>query len=102
MRVKLLLFNVFVPQKVPMRTSVIIIDDDSNRYDLVICLQISHLGLLQGLQQPSSVESGSTLALAMISFKVFSFLKTIIGIFSKDLLCFLSNLRKDEFWIKYS
>ena len=39
------------------------VDDDSNWCVLVICLQISHLGLLQGPQKPFSVLSGGTLAL---------------------------------------
>ena len=119
MSVKWLLFNFFVPQKVPMRTSVIIkstpkffiassvlfmagftskkvnyilrsaiqilrsngiymrfVDDDSNWCVLVICLQISHLGLLHGPQKPYSVLRGGTLTLTRMSFKLFPFFKT--------------------------
>ena len=58
------------------------VDDHSNSCALVICLQISHLGLLQGPQK-SSVLSGGTLALTRRSFKLFPFLKPIIGTFPK-------------------
>ena len=65
-----------------------------NWFVLVICLQISHLGLLQGPQQPSSILSGGTLALTRMSFKLFPFFKPIIATFSKNLLCSLSGVRK--------
>ena len=78
------------------------VDDDSNWCVLVICLQISLLGLLQGPQKPSSVLSGGTLTLTRMSFKLFPFLKPIIRTFSKTLLCSLSVLEEDEFLIKYS
>ena len=65
------------------------VDDDSNWCVLVICLQISHLGLLQGSQKPFSVLSGGTLALTRISFKLFPFLKPIIETFSETFLCSL-------------
>ena len=71
------------------------VDDDSDWCVLVICLQISHLGLLHGPQKPSSVLSGGTLAVTRMSFKLFPFLKPIIGISSK-------TLEEDEFLIKYS
>ena len=59
------------------------VDDDSNWSVLVICLQISHLGLLQGPQKPSSVLSGGTLGLTKMSFKLFPFLESISGTVSK-------------------
>ena len=62
------------------------VDDDSNSCVLVICFQISHLGLLQGPQKPFSVLGGGTLALTRMSFKLFPFLKPIIGTFSKTFL----------------
>ena len=62
------------------------VDDDSNWCVLVICLEISHLGLLQGPQKLLLVLSGSTLALTRMSFKLFPFLKPIIGTFSKTFL----------------
>ena len=49
------------------------VDDDSNWCDLVIYLQISRLGLLQGPQKPPSVLSAGTLALTRMSFKLFPF-----------------------------
>ena len=70
------------------------LDVDSNWCVLVTCLQISHLGLLQGPQKPSSVLTGGTLALTGMSFKLFPFLKRIIGIFSKTLLCSISGVRR--------
>ena len=57
------------------------VDNDSNWCVLVICLQISQLGLLQGPQKPSSVLSGGILALTRTSFKLCLFLKPIIGTF---------------------
>ena len=68
------------------------VDDDSNWRVLIICLQVSHLGSLQGPQEPSSVLSGGNLALTRI--KLFPFLKPIIGTFSKTLLCSLSGVRR--------
>ena len=53
------------------------VDDDSNWCVLVICLQISHLGLLQGPQKPFLVLSGDTLALTRMSFKLLPLLKPI-------------------------
>ena len=70
------------------------VDNDSNWCILVICLQISHLGLLQGPQKPSSVLSGGTFAVTRMSFKLFPFLKPIIGTFSKTLLCSLSGVKR--------
>ena len=78
------------------------LDDDSNWCVLLICLQISHLGLLHGPQKPSSVLSGDTLALTRMSFKLFPFLKPIIRIFSKTLRVPYPMLGEDEFLIKYS
>ena len=78
------------------------VDDDSNWCVLVICLQISHLGLPHGPQKPSSVLRGGTLALTKMSFKLFPFLKPIIGISSKTLLCSHPVLEEDGFLIKYS
>ena len=73
------------------------VDDDSNWCVLVICLQISHLGLFQGPQKPFSVLSGGTLALTRMSFKLLPLLKPIIGTFSKTFLCSLSGEEEDEF-----
>ena len=70
------------------------VDDDSNWNVLVIHLQISHLGLLQGPQNPSSVLIGGTLALTRMSFKLFPFLKRIVGAFSKTFLFSLSGVRR--------
>ena len=69
-------------------------DDDSDWCVLVICLQISHLGLLQGPQKPFSVLIGGTLAPTRMSFKLFPFLKPIIGTFSKTFLCSLSDVKR--------
>ena len=49
------------------------VDDNSDWCLLVICLQISHLGLLQGPQKPSTVLSGGTFALTRMSFKLCPF-----------------------------
>ena len=70
------------------------VDDDSNLCALVMCLQISHLGLLHEPQKPSSVLSGGTLALTRILFKRFPFLKPTIGTSSETLLCSLSGVRR--------
>ena len=70
------------------------VDDDSNWCVLVICLQISHFGFLQGPQKPSSVSSEGTLALTRMSFKLFPFLKLIIVTFSKTLLYSLFGVRR--------
>ena len=63
--------------------------DDSNWCVLIICLQISHLDLMQGSQKPFLVLSGGTLALTRMSFKLFPFLKPIIETSSKTFLCSL-------------
>ena len=68
------------------KVNYVLVDVDSNRCILVTCLQISHLDLLQGPQKHSSV---GTLALTRMSFKLFSFLKPVIEMFSKPLLCSL-------------
>ena len=78
------------------------VDDDSNWCVLVICLQISHLGLLHGPQKPYSVLRGGTLALTRMSFKLFPFLKPILGISSKTSLCSLYGFRRRWILIKYS
>ena len=70
------------------------VDDYANWCVLVLHLQMSHLGLLRGPQKPSSVLSGGTLALIRVSFKLFPFLKPVIGTFSKTLLCSLSRVRR--------
>ena len=70
------------------------VDDDSNWCVLVICLQISHLGLLQETQKPSSVLSVDTLVLPGCPLNSFSFLKPITGKFSKTFLCSLSDIKK--------
>ena len=54
---------------------------------------MSQFGLLQEPQKPSLALSGGTLALFMMLFKLFPFLKPIIGIFSKTLLCSLSGVK---------
>ena len=71
------------------------VDDDSN-WCVLICLQISHLGLgsLQGQQKPSLVLSGGTLAVTRMSFKLFLFLQPFIETFSKNLLCSLSGFER--------
>ena len=73
------------------------VDDDSNWCVLVICLQISHLGLLQGPQKPFSVLTGCTLALTRMSFKLLPLLKPITGIFSKPFCVPYPVLEEDEF-----
>ena len=70
-----------------------LLDDDSNWCVLVICLQISRLGLLQG---PFSVLSSGTLALTRMSFKLFPFLKPVIVTFKKFSV-FPIWLEEDEF-----
>ena len=45
--------------------------------------QISHLGLLQGPRKLCSILSGYTLVITRMSLKLSSFLKPIIGMFSK-------------------
>ena len=69
-------------------------DDDLNWCVLVICSQISSLGLLKGPQKPYTVLSVGTLAFTIMSFKLFPFLKPIIGIFSKALPCSLSRVKR--------
>ena len=139
MNMKWLLCNFFIPQKVPMRTSIIIrftskffsascallmagftskkvnyilrdtiqILRSNGRYALrrwwfklcvlVICLQILHLGLLQGPQKSFSVVGGGTLVLIRMFFKLFPFLKPIIGT-SQKLFCVpYPVLEEDEF-----
>ena len=69
---------------------------------LVICLQISHFGLLKGPQKSSSILNGGTLALTRMSFKLSPFLKHVIGTFSKIYCVSYLVLQEDEFLIKYS
>ena len=110
MSMKWLLLNFFVFQKVPLRTSVInkstpnffstssVLFMAGLASKKVICLQISHLDLLQGPQKPSLVLSGGTLALTRMSFKHFPLLKHIIGTLSKFLQCSLSGVRRRWIW----
>ena len=133
---KWLLFNFFIPQKVPMRTSIII--KSTSKFFSASCVllmagftskKVNYIlrGTIQILRsngiyalrgwwfklvcfgnifanftpwfiarttESLSVLSGGTLALTRMSFKLFPFLKPIIGAFSNTFLCSLSGVRR--------
>ena len=78
------------------------VDDDSNRCVLVICLQISHFGLMQGLQKSPSVLSGGILALTRMACKLFPFLKLLLEYSQKLYRLPYPVLKENVFSIKCS